>query len=309
MHRVSLLGMALAATALQPSPPPTEVFLASFAVENGGVTLGVPLNISNSPGYDNQPSFTPDGGAILFTSVRGGNAPDPANTAASGSDIYRYDIASGRLSQVTSTPESEYSPTVMPGGTHFSVVRVEADGTQRLWRFALDGTGPELVLPDVKPVGYHAWADAGTVALFILGEPASLQVARLASGRADVRATNIGRSLARIPWGGISYVQREARDGAGASTVMRLDPDSGASTPLVTLMPGPRDPDLAWTPDGMLLTASGGTLHGWTRGARSFSEVADLGRLGLTNATRLAVSPRGDRIAIVAQGSSRSPGI
>ena len=36
-----------------------------------------------------------------------------------------------RISRVTQTPESEYSPTVMADGAHISVVRVEADGTQR----------------------------------------------------------------------------------------------------------------------------------------------------------------------------------
>ena len=75
-------------------PPDTEVFLASLSVRDGKVEIGKPINISNSPGYDNQPSFTPDGAAVLFTSVRGDRKPDPANSAATGSDIYRYDIAS-----------------------------------------------------------------------------------------------------------------------------------------------------------------------------------------------------------------------
>ena len=304
-----LTGTALAAWLLQTGPPRTDVFLASFAVADGRVSLGSPVNISNNPGYDNQPSFTPDGRAILFTSVRGAGRPDPANSAASGSDIYRYDIASGQLSQVTSTPESQYSPTVTPAGKHVSVVRVESDGTQRLWRFGLDGTSPELVLPEIAPVGYHAWLEEGTVALFVLGQPASLQVVRTATGEARRHARNIGRSLARIPWGGISYVQRETHEGAPALVVMRLDPESGASTPLVALMPGPRDPDLAWTPDGMLLTAHGGMLYGWTRGQDGFAVVADLAPHGLATATRLAVSPRGDRIAIVAQPVPEDPGI
>ena len=158
------LLLLMAATAPQAPPPATEVFVASFAIEDGKAVIGKPVNISNNPGYDNQPSFTPDGSAILFTSVRGDRKPDPANSAATGSDIYRYDVASRQISRVTSTPESEYSATVMPGGTHFSVVQVEADGTQRLWRFSLAGSGPELLLADIKPVGYHAWADEETLA-------------------------------------------------------------------------------------------------------------------------------------------------
>ncbi len=53
------------------APPPTEVFLANLAKQDGRLTVGKPENISNSPGYDNQPFFTTDGGALLFTSARG----------------------------------------------------------------------------------------------------------------------------------------------------------------------------------------------------------------------------------------------
>lgn len=103
---VALLGQA-------PAPPPdTEVFLAPLSVRGSKVEIGTPINISSNPGYDNQPSFTPDGKAVLFTSVRGERKPNPANSAATGSDIYRYDIVDGRLSQVTNTSEAEYSPTV-----------------------------------------------------------------------------------------------------------------------------------------------------------------------------------------------------
>ena len=166
MLRLMLFAF-LAAAVLQQPPPATEVYLASLTVDKQTVTLTAPVNISNNPGYDNQPAFTPDGGAVLFTSVRGDRKPDPANSASIGSDIYRYDIGAKQVAQVTNTPESEYSPTVTPDGQHISVIRVEADGTQRLWRFTIDGQSPALVLTDVKPVGYHAWADANTLGLFV----------------------------------------------------------------------------------------------------------------------------------------------
>jgi Tol biopolymer transport system component len=127
----------------QPSPPPdTEIYLAALTEIDGKVTLGPPSNVSDSPGYDNQPSFTADGQGILFTSVRGGRKPDPKNSAASGSDIYRYDIKARRIEQVTDTAESEYSPTVTPDGRHVSVIRVEADGTQRLRSSRCQGNRP-----------------------------------------------------------------------------------------------------------------------------------------------------------------------
>ena len=46
--------------------------------------VGAAVNVTNRPGYDYQPSFSPDGGTMYFTSQRDGQT-----------DIYRYDVASG----------------------------------------------------------------------------------------------------------------------------------------------------------------------------------------------------------------------
>src|SRR5271154_6896573 len=90
MGRTFFLFAALLTAAQPPAAPPaaappdTEIFLAPLAVR-GTPLVGHPVNITNSPGYDNQPAFTPDGAGILFTSIRGGGTQ---------TDIYRYDIAS-----------------------------------------------------------------------------------------------------------------------------------------------------------------------------------------------------------------------
>lgn len=298
MFRLTAFAI-LAVALLQQPPPATEVYLASLKVGKDSVTLTAPVNISNNPGYDNQPSFTPDGSAVLFTSVRGERKPDPANSASIGSEIYRYDVAAKQAVQLTNTPESEYSPTVTPDGKHFSVIRVEPDGTQRLWQFTIDGKNPALVLNDVKPVGYHAWADANTLGLFVLGEPATFQVADARTGKAEVVAKNIGRSIQRTPGGGISYVQRDTKDGATTMTIMEWRPDTRTPVALVALPGGVSQADLAWTPDGLLLMANGGKLYGWRQGQPAMTVVADLDAAGLRGVSRMAVSPRGDRIALV----------
>lgn len=275
--------------AFQAAPPPdTEIFLAPL--EPGGV-VGAPVNITHSPGYDNQPAFTPDGRSVLFTSIRGGTQ----------SDIYRYDIGSGATARVTETMESEYSATVTPDGGHISVIRVEADGTQRLWRFTTEGRSPELVLTDVKPVGYHAWADAHTLVLFVLGSPATLQIADTATGRASVLVTGINRSIQRMPNGSISFVQKIGEGAAATLSIRELDPATKRITPLVDAVAGAREADVAWTPDGLLLMADKDVLYGWSRGQAAWRRVADLAALGLHGVSRIAVSPQGDRIAFVTQ--------
>jgi hypothetical protein len=291
-----LIAVALLQAAQAP-PPDTEIFLASLSIRGAQLQIGQAANVSNNPGYDNQPSFTPDGKAVLFTSVRGGGTQ---------TDIYRYEIASHQVARVTDTPESEYSPTVTPDDRHVSVIRVEADKTQRLWQFTLDGRQPELVLTDIKPVGYHVWADDHTLALFVLGSPATLQLADTRTGKAEVVASGIGRSLQRIPGRGtIGFVVREPAaqaGGAPALSIRELDPKTRQVATLVRAVPGATEADCAWTPDGMLLMAQGGALYGWRRGDADWTRVADLDALGLHGVTRLAVSPKGDRIAFVTQG-------
>ena len=291
---VAASALVLLAASAAPQPPPsTEVFLAPLASMEGRLQAGSPVNVSNSPGYDNQPVFTPDGAALLFTSVRAG---------AELPDIYRYDLASRLVSRVTTTPEGEYSPTPTPDGTGFSVIRVEADGTQRLWRFSMAGADPALVLADVKPVGYHAWIDDRSLALFVLGRPATLQIADTGSGKAEPVAENIGRSLHRIPGRAtVSFVHKE--EGAGW-WVKEYDPRTKAITPLVRTLDGSED--CAWTPDGRLLMGQGARLFAWQPGGNAgWEEVASFAAAGLQSITRLAVSPKGDWLALVAVGGPR----
>ena len=294
MGRTLVLLLLAGYQAAQPpaAPPDTEIFLAPFST-SASAPVGPPANITNSPGYDNQPSFTPDGTGILFTSIRGGGTQ---------TDIYRFDVASGSTLRVTTTAESEYSPTVTPDGAHISVIRVEADGTQRLWRFTMDGRAPELVLTNVKPVGYHAWADDHTLALFVLGSPATLQIADTATGAAEILARGINRSIQRIPGGGtISFVARSGAGADAALSIQEIDPKTKRITPLVNAVAGAREADCAWTPDGMLVMADKDVLYGWRRGQAEWRKLADLAALGLHGVTRIAISPKGDRIAFVAQ--------
>ena len=170
---------AAARASPRPAPPPPDVYLASLKIDADKVVVGAPLNITARAGYDNQPAFTTDGSSVFFTSVReDGQA-----------DIYRYEIATKRTARVTTTaPESEYSATQIDGGRAISVIRVERDSTQRLWRIPLDGSASSVILDRVKPVGYHAWADDRTLALFVLGSPNTLQLADTRTGKADEHA-------------------------------------------------------------------------------------------------------------------------
>jgi Tol biopolymer transport system component len=265
----------------------TDIYVGALRHNDGRASVGQLTNATDRDGYDSQPHFGPDGTYILYTSARSDGQ----------TDIYRYEIGSNRSTAVTRTRESEYSPSAIPGSSAFSVIRVEADSTQRLWSFDADGQNAELILENIQPVGYHAWSGDGvTVALFVLGSPPTLQLASTRTGMARIIERNIGRSLHRIPGeAAISFVHKASDE---EWWIRRLDLGSGRVTSLTKTIPGSED--YAWTPRGTILMGSGSLLYQWTIGSPdSWTQVADFADQGVQAITRIAVSAAGDRIAIV----------
>ncbi len=274
-----------------PPAPEAEVYLVPLTVRGDTVSAGVPANLTRRPGYDNQPAFARDGRSLFYTSNRGDGQ----------SDIYRYDLSTGLSLPVRRTnPESEYSAFPTADGRAITVIRVEADSTQRLWQLPLDGAEPRVLFPDIKPVGYFAQPNDSTWALFVLGTPATLQLAYHGRGAGTVIARDIGRSLHHIPGTNrVSFVQK----GAQPWRVMQLDPDTRRVDTLVAL-PGRRE-DVVWMDSTTLLVGSGSTLHVWKRGTTAWQRVADFGFAYLANITRLAVSPNRQWLAMVAEATPR----
>ena len=284
------------------SPAPFDIYLIALSAGLPSAKNAKLEPVSIAAGYDNQPNFSADGSRILFAANRDGKQ----------TDIYVFDRTSRRVAQLTRTAENENSPTFVPPGAgpagSFSVVQSEFDKTgarpaspiQRLWRFNADGTSPSLILADINPVGYHAWVDSDQLVLFVLGaqgKPATLQVASVKTGKAQIVADNAGRSLHRIPGTRLaSFVQREG----DSYSVKQIDPATKKIDSLVKAVEGSSDRDMAWMPDGKTMVMSAGSkIFSWTQGATGWTEVFDAAAHQLGAVTRLAVSPKGDALAIV----------
>jgi len=283
--------------AQQPAAPPTEVYVAGLQVDAFPMTGGAAENISNNPGYDNQPSFLPDGSGVLFSSNRDGKQ----------TDIYRYDFDSQKLTQLTRTPDSEYSPLVTPDRKTFSAVRGAA---QHLWRYNLDGSDAGGIIEASFLVGYHVWIDATHLALFVLstaqGEPNTLRVWNTAAKTDEIVARSIGRSLLMRPKTGMLSFMTSVK--GEPSVVKTFDPRTKAIETLVPALEGSQD--AAWLPDGRLVMARDLTLHVWTPGSTAWTELVTLAPAsdGFARMTRLAISADGRWLAFVAEPAAGSSG-
>jgi len=271
-----------ASDSIASTAPGTDVYVAPLHSTDDSLRVGRPRRVTARPGYDNQPAFLPDGAGLVWTAIRDGQA-----------DVYRSRTGEGSA-RLTNTSESEFSPTPRPNG-RMTLVRVEADGRQRLWRYRLDGTPEAPVLPGADSVGYHAWLDRARVALFVLGSPPTLRVADTGAGTDTVVATRIGRSIRAVPGrDAVSFV----KVGPDSSTAVHIVEGDALTSRRLVATPGAGTGDFhAWTPEGHLLMAAGGRLHAWHPDAPGWRMVAALDSL---NVSRLAVSPAGTRLAFVA---------
>jgi hypothetical protein len=285
-------GTTSTATTPAAGPPAgSEVFLVPLTMSGAALRVGVPANVSRRDGYDNQPSFAPRSNALFFTSQRDGQT-----------DIYRNDFGTGLTVPVRKTaPESEYSAMTTRDTTAITVIRVEADSAQRLWQIPFGAGEPKVLFPAIKPVGYFAQADDSTWALFVLGSPATLQLAVQGREKGEILASNIGRSLHRIPGTDrISYVQK----GSAGWYVMTLDPKTRRVDTLVRTLD--RSEDIAWIDSTMLVSGKGSELFTWRRGDSDWQKSADFTFAGITGITRLAVSPNRAWLAMVAEQRPRT---
>lgn len=280
----AVLSNAIAVQAQEEEMPDHDISVFDLTVSADGVQIANQRVIANRIGYDNQPRFI-DNQSLYYTSMEDINA-----------DIWHWQLDKNNNSvnkRLTSTLESEYSPTPTPFKKGaFSTIRVEHDSTQRLWQVNPDGSF-ELLFKDIKPVGYHVWQQQN-IAMFVLGEPHRLEVTRLGQEATKVVDRAIGRTLLNVPGSDkISYsVERDGRH------QIKLYSFANDAIDTLMLLPG-NSQDYAWLGEGKLISSDGERLQ-WTNVPDGqWQSVSLSDGLALKGISRIAVSPNGKRIAIV----------
>lgn len=262
----------------------TEVFLGDLRISESGLSVTNLENITNNPGYDNQPSFLLDNSGILMASTRDNQT-----------DIALYDIKSKALHYLFDTPSfSEYSPVQMPDRQDISFVILAEDGTQQFWKSYPGKDKPEIIEAD-DVIGYYAWHDQNSYLCFVLAtedSPSTLQFHNLKTGEKKILGENPGRSLHKIPGTNtLSFIDKNE----SPWIVKSYSPETGEIKEITNTLEEVED--MAWTPAGAIIMGKGNTLSVWTEDNNWSDAVQIFDTVGIIS--RLAVSPDGTQIAIV----------
>jgi len=267
----------------------SEIYLFDLEEQDSIIRISNPINISNSTGYDNQPSFTEDGTGILFSSFRNGQA-----------DISKYFINEKYRVWITDTKASEFSPMSYPGKKkNFTCVRLNEDETQLLYKYTYKNKPPEIMIPDAT-VGYYLWFNEKTLISYIIGDTESLQVSNLKYKIKYPIQKNIGRSIQKIPFAAslganlISFISLEHE----VPEIYSIDPINSNIKYITDALEGSQD--LVWTKNGCMLMGKGNSIYKFCpEKDNTWCPIEIVCELPLDGITRIAISPNGDKIAIV----------
>jgi hypothetical protein len=288
---IALLTLASAAAAQNPNP--TNLWLVELNWVNGRLTTPTLVKLTNDNGPNSQPSFSPDGKAVIFSANRdtGANAR---------SDIYRIDLATRVETQITRTPENENSPTVNERGEYVAVRWNPATLFKEFgpWVYNSDGTPARGVLRAPDTTGYYTPLPNGDYALtrpksktFTLGlfSAASGAIVDVDSGLPALPAVRIPGENA------LSYVQIDSVD--GKHLIRKVDLATRRTSEIGRALTGRTAH--AWVPGRkLILMAKGNQLFARAPGEADWRAVATFDHPDLRNASAYAVSPQGDKLIL-----------
>lgn len=258
---------------------------------------GSAKNITNSPGYDNQPNFI-NNDQLVFSSQ-----PEDGKN-----DIILYNFETGNFTNLTRTPDkSEFSPALTDCGQYVSAVTVEENSMQRLWLYPINMGEPELLYDDIMPVGYYAWHN-NIAAMYLVGNPSRL-IYPYNKDEKITLAENVGRSINKRPKSNeVTFLNAGSNvvvDGKKAMVIHSYDLKKGTSEELGLSLGGSED--FIWIDKNHLLMADGQDLYiRDVNKSISWEKIASVSLPGYEGISRLAISPKKDKLVLVMERAGQS---
>lgn len=269
--------------------PGTEIVLANIKVSKGSVKVSNAQNITSRTGYDSQPVFMEKGKALYFTRY-----------INKQTDIYRMDLKTRESIPYMQTPESEYSATPIAGREGISVVRVElkkkADGSDAqhvYWLYKDRKRNKSGLMSDMDNIGYHNWTGKNKLWMFIINGDHGDLYYQTTGKKPKLMASDIGRSIKTDKdYKNLYFVDKSKDDW----WISKFDSKKLKRQKIIKLPKGVED--FAIDNKGNFWCGKDNTLYFSDRG-KNWMIANEFSIPGLSGISRIAISDRLDKIAIV----------
>ncbi len=247
------------------------------------------LSSFNKGGYTNQPAFTPSGELLL--SVR---KPDESQN-----DIWLLNLSTKKYKRLTQTVAFEYSPRIHPDEEHLTVLRKvgEEPLDQQVCNINLRSGDMECLTSVGKDIGYYTWLSPNELGLYRIENSTNrLSYFNLDENKGRRITTSIGRTLFNDKTGWLIYVHKFTNE---YWYIKKYNPATSVIE-IITQTKG-KNEDFAIAPDGTYFMGSDHVLYAFNpHKDKEWKEVADLSAYGIRYITRLAISPDGKKLVLVA---------
>lgn len=147
-----------------PAPGPGEAAVGRTSGNEHDVFVrdvagGEPIRLTDAPGTDGGPSWSPDGSTIVFHSERSGDL-----------EIWSIPAVGGEATRLTDAPGYDLSPSWNPDGTRITFSS-ERGGDFAIWSMAPDGSDPRQLTDIEGDEWMPGWSSDGQTMSFMCSSP------------------------------------------------------------------------------------------------------------------------------------------
>jgi hypothetical protein len=268
--------------------PATKIYLFELTQPDAVMALGKAKLITDHKGYNSQPSFHNSSPLLYYAS-----ADDSGR-----SDIKFYNYETGETKNLTTTMESEYSPSLTPDYKYVSCVIQRPNGHQDLGKYPVNGGAPSVIIDNLV-IGYYGWMGPSALLLFVLkGDAQEMHFYDLANKRDSLMPQKPGRCFLKLP--GENAMAFVDKTDSMKWMIRKMDFKTHKIEEIAAIQ-GQHE-DFAITKNGIFLMGNGNGLVYFDSKAKEKGWrpilTGDTG-LNLQNITRLSINPANNRLAVV----------
>jgi hypothetical protein len=266
----------------------TEIFVMDLGFSENGFNVENFKNVSNNPGYDSQPFFI-DNEHIVY-----------ARTYHNQTDITKYHLKNDSQINLSETEiGGEYSPQKIPNSNYYVAVRLDTTGLQRLYKYDSNTKQSSLLFENLQ-VAYYSFYDENRLLSSVLsGANLDLVYSNISKKSNDTLLVKVGRSIHKVP-NTMNTMSYTSVNDEGNMDIFQLDISTLESFFVSQLPVGIQDH--IWLDESTLLIGSLDKLFLLDLFKNGdWKLVADLSKYNIKDITRLALSPDGSKLAMVAE--------